>query len=59
MCPSKFSLKKRKIYLPVKTLGRLQGRTHQATRLRTESFIYNFLGFIQTFGTAILLETSF
>ena len=61
MCAPKFFLKKQKknICLPIKTLGRLRDRAHHAALLRSEYFIYNFLGFVQTFGTAIFLETSF
>ena len=59
MRASKFSLKKRKKCLPIKTLGRLQDRAHHATLLKSESFIYNFFGFAQTFGTAIFLKTPF
>ena len=59
MCAPKLWLKKLKKCLPIKTLGKLQGRPHHATLLRSESFVYNFLGFLQTFRLAILLETSF
>ena len=52
----KFSLMKK--CLLIKTLDRLQGRANHATLLRSESFFYHFLGFAQTFRTAIFLETS-
>ena len=59
MCAPKFSSKKRKKCLLMKTLGVMQGRAHHTTLLKSESFIYNFLGSIQTFRTAIFLETLF
>ena len=59
MSAPKSPLKKRKKCLPNKTLGRVQGRAFHATLRRSESFIYNFLGFVQTFRTAIFLETFF
>ena len=53
MSVPKFSLKKQKnIYLlkPSSSLGSLQGREIiNTTPLRSESFIYHFLGFVRTF----------
>ena len=61
-CAPKFPLKKRKKSLPIKTLsylGSLQSRAYHITLPRSESFIYSFLGFVQTCWTANFLETSF
>ena len=44
---------------PKSYLGRLQDKVHHTTLLRSESVFYHFLGFVQTFGAAIFLETSF
>ena len=52
MCAPKPSLKKRKKSLLIKILGKPQGRVHHATLLRSEFFIYDFLGFVQTFRRA-------
>ena len=54
-----FFLKKGKKCLPIKTLGGPQGRAHHTTLLRSESFIYNFIGFVEAFRTATFLEKSF
>ena len=55
---TKSNNKKRNAYLPKYYLDRLQDRAHHATLLRGESFIYHFLGFVQTSRTAIVIETS-
>ena len=62
MCAPKFFLQLRKKCLllkPKSYLGKVKGRAHHVTLLRSEPFVYHFLGFAQTFITAFFLETSF